>query len=261
MLNTRRTLNPGAALRTSCLLAALSAIGCTGQGTVHMVPFMRSDFGPAERPIASTPVTEAYYWLEPDGRLNIALRHHVASLLGKALESEWQMSIILDGLPAGAEKLYTLNARSVRAKHTRGPAHQRFASFGGVAVTEAPRNGLLSGRFHVTVRSQRFGVFSGWSPPLQRGPLIIMVGTFTAVENATRGREILERTEGDGFDRKSNLPLILRGSLAPASRPTGTRPAPDHPVATSPAPLKPSTRGWFKPAEPVYLDSTATSPQ
>lgn len=227
---TRRRLTWGPALQGGCLLVALSAIGCTGHGTVHMVPFMRSDFGPAERPIVTTPVSEAYYWLEPDGKLNIALRHHAASLLGRVFESDWQMSMVLDGLPAGAEKLYTLNPRSVRVKHSQGPAHQRFASFAGVAVAGAPKNGVMEGRFHITVRGQQFGVFSGWSPPLPRGPLIVMVGTFTAVENATRGHAILERTEGDGFDRKSSLPPIPRGNLTPTSRPLGTQPAATHPA-------------------------------
>ena len=218
-----------------CLILAMSAIGCTGHGTVHMVPFMRSDFSPTERPIVTTQVSEAYYWLDSSGKLNLALRHHAPSLLGKVFESDWQMSMILDGLPAGAERLYTLDTRSVRIRYNQGPAHQRFASFAGVAVAGAPKNGAMNGRFHVTVRGQQFGVISGWSPPLQRGPLIVMVGTFTAVENATRGRAILENTESDGFDRKSNLPLILRGTLTPATRPSGTQPAVTGP-ATSPTP-------------------------
>lgn len=232
---TKRMPNGRTALVGTCLLAALSSFGCTGHGSVHMVPFMRSDFGPTERPIVTTPVSEAYYWLDPDGKVNITLRHHVPSLLGKVLESDWQMSMILDGLPAGAEKLYTLDTRSVRVKHTQGPAHQRFASFAGVAVIGTPKNGVMDGRFHVTVRGQQFGVFSGWSPPLQRGPLIVMVGTFTAVENAARGRAIIERTEGDGFDRKSSSPLILRGNLTPSTRPAGTRPVATRP-ATAPTP-------------------------
>lgn len=229
--NTKRKSIQSLALVCGCLLASVLDTGCTGHGTVHTVPFMRSDFGPAEHPIISTPVTEAYYWVEPDGQLRIALRHHAPSLLGKVLESDWQMSMVLDGLPAGVEKLYTLNSRSVRVKHSRGPAHQRFASLAGVAVAGSPKHRTITGRFHATVRGQQFGVFSGWSPALQRGPLVVMVGTFTAVENADRGRAILQHTEDDGFDRKGELPPTLRGTPTPATRAAGTQPGATRPSA------------------------------
>jgi len=194
-----------------CLIVAA---GCSGGGVVHTLPLRRTDFQPGERPITSVPITQAYYWTDEDGTLNIGLGYRARSLLGKAYDAEWFLSLVLDGLPAGSERLYKLGKREIRTVQSHGGDHRRGSSGDGVAVIEAPRGGRLKGRFQAWIRQQRFSVLAGWS---SRAPALIMAGEFEAVLNPVKGRQILARTEEDGFGRP------------PADGPT-TRPASGAPV-------------------------------
>lgn len=194
-----------------CMASGL--LGCTGSGSIYAMPFMRQDFGPLEKSLQHIQPNEAYYWVEKDGGLKIALRHHARSLLGKNFESDWLFSLKLEGMPAGNEKLYHLNNQSIRIVHTRGPAHQRFSSLSGIAVIEIPCHDFISGRFHTTVRGQQFGALSGWGPPLYQAPLIIMSGRFTALKNEKLTHLISDLTEADGFIRQDKI-LELSPSLS-----------------------------------------------
>lgn len=197
-------MGPGLRRQVRALPAALGIgllVGCTGGGAVYTVPLMRSDFQPGEPPISAVAVPEAYYWTGDDGTLNVALRYQARSLLGHAFDTEWLMSIVLDAPPAGSAKLYPLTSRDIRMVQSHGGDHRRARSVRGVVVIEAPKEGQLNGQFHAWVRQQRFGVLTGWAPPINRAPMLIMAGRFQAVAHAERGREILTRTEADGFDR------------------------------------------------------------
>jgi len=197
-LNGPRGLKP-AALWLLLGVAAIS--GCTGHGTVYGVPFMRRDFPPTEPPAQVVQAGEAYYWIDGQKRLNVALRRHVPSLLGKAFEYDWLMSLVLEDLPAGSEKLYYLGMDSVRQLASYGGAHQRSTSLTGIAVIHAPSRWELRGRFHATVRQQQFTVLTGWAPDLGRAPMIVQAGTFEAVHDPESGKAIRDRTEADGFAR------------------------------------------------------------
>jgi hypothetical protein len=181
---------------------------------------VRSDFQAGEPLIGSVPIHEAYYWLGEDGSLHIALRHYSRSLLNEVFDAEWLMSIVLDGLPAGSQKLYRIRAREIRMARSHRGDHRRGQSVTGIVVVEAPRGGVLKGRFHAWVRQQQFRVLTGWAPEIHRAPMQVMVGEFEAVQNATRGQEILSETESEGLER-------------PPPTPTATQPTP--PVHRQPA--------------------------
>jgi hypothetical protein len=194
-----------------------------------MIPLMRSDFPREEPTLATVRVHEAYHWAQDDGELTVALRYRVNALLGEVFDAEWLLSLVLDGLPAGSERLYRLNADSVRMRQTRGPAHHRGRSLTGVAVVEAPRRGILKGRFHVWMRQQQYGLFTGWSPPMHRAPTVIVAGDFEAVLDAEKGRAIRSSTEADGLERSTEPPPNHPGTSRPGTATTAptSQPTPD----------------------------------
>ena len=179
-------------------------IGCGGTGTVHTMPFERRDFPPTEPPAEVVRYDEAYWWLEND-ELNIALRRVFPCLSGPACERESLLSLVVKGMPAGRERLYTLEREALRERSSDRGLHRRSASLMGVAVIATPRGQRLEGRFHASVRQQRFTILTGWSPMLAHGPLAVMAGTFEAVHDPQAGREIRTRVEEDGFDRSPEM--------------------------------------------------------
>lgn len=194
-----------------CLLVGsvgLLATGCTGTGQVRVVPLLRTDFTEREPLVQEIKIDEAYYWLEGE-ELNVALRYDRNSPLGPAFYFDWQMSLVLDALPAGSSRLYQLQGDAVRIVQTAGADQRRSRTWTGIAVAGAPEHGRLSGRFHINVRQQQFTLLGGWQPPFLRAPTLIVVGRFEAVENAERGRAIRAETEAPGFERTGS----------PASRP------------------------------------------
>jgi len=208
--------------RAFCLFLSLliACAGCTGSGSAHLVPLMRSDLPPGELLFQHVLIHEAYYWVDSDSTLKVGLRHRTPSLLGPSLD--WQMSVVLGGMPAGEERLYRLAQREVRVVQDYGGDHRRSRSSMGVAVIGAPRNHRLKGRLHVNLQQQQFGILTGWSPAIYRGPMLVMVVEFEAAENRLEAEKILNYTESDGFERNP-IPTISPDS--PSSAPS--RPASD----------------------------------
>jgi hypothetical protein len=185
----------------SCLvLWAAFVAGCAGSGAVRIMPLMRTDFPEREPLVQEVDIDEAYYWME-DEQLHVALRYQRRSLLGRAFDFEWQMSLVLEGPPAGSSRLYALDAGSVRIVQTLGADQRRSRSWAGVAVIEGPQSGRMTGRVHVNVRQQHFTLLGGWQPHPLQAPMLIVAARFDAVENAERGRDIREETEASGFER------------------------------------------------------------
>lgn len=192
---------------------------------------MRADIPPREILVQRVEAHEAYYWQEDEKTLWVAVRYDAPSLLGDATRSQWLLTLRLEGAPAGRERLYKLDDHSVRTALHQGPLHQRAASMMGVAVVAAPRGGILAGRFHVDVRQQQFSTLAGgWSPEAFRAPLVVVTGSFKAVESQREVQAILALTQADGWEhtRGQGLPLI--------TRPTSTQPrSSSHQPATGPS--------------------------
>ncbi len=201
------------------LMAGLPIMGgCAGSGKVQILPVARRDLSPREPLIQSLPVQEAYYWIDTEGKLKIAMQYQASSLLGPVFDTKWALSMILPGPPAGPERLYDLRTSEVLWTFSQGGNHQRCRSLRGVAVVENPRNGRLRGRFQITVHQQVFTMLGGW----QNAAWLVTLGEFEAVQNATRGREILEKTEMEDFDRSPPRPRTPPVSQPAASQPAAT---------------------------------------
>ncbi len=194
-------------------VALLLAAGCSGGATVHIVPQLRADLAADEPLMQSIRAERAFYSVAGDGTLSIGIAHHVGSLLGEAYAGDWMMSFLLEGLPAGKERLYRIRVREVQGAFSQTGDHRRFRSMAGIAVVEAPSGGRLKGRFHIVVTEQRFSVLTGWSPALYQGPLLVMVGRFDAVENEAKAGEILLATEPEGFERPAERALTRPAGL------------------------------------------------
>jgi len=186
------------------LLATVLFTGGCSVGQIQIVPMLRADIQPREPLVASLEPQEGWYWKGENGRLNVVLARHDRSLIDKNFDSRWAMSLVLEDLPAGRERLYRANPRTARFVQSFGGSHRRAKSASGVVVIERTIGGRFKGRFHLLVRQQQFTALNGWGPPLYRAPLAIMVGRFEMRPDAARGKLILERTEADGFDRLSD---------------------------------------------------------
>ncbi|NLX12030.1 MAG: hypothetical protein GXY44_00040 [Phycisphaerales bacterium] len=198
------------------LAALLGTGGCTGSGKVQVLPIARRDLPPGEPLIQKIPVHEAYYWVDDEGKLKIVLQYRASSLLGPVFDTNWALSMVLPGPPAGSERLYELRSADALWVFSQGGNHQRCRSLRGVVVVEGQQNDRLRGRFQITVHQQLFSMLGGW----QNAAWLVTLGEFEAVQNATRGEEILAKTEMEDFDRSPPKPRIH-----PLSQPTDTQPA------------------------------------
>lgn len=223
-------MNPLPSIRSRVRLLAAAAglfmAGCSA-GRVQIVPWMRNDIQPREPLVGSIEPQEAWYWQGTDGRLNVVLARRSRSLLGRDLDSTWVMSLVLEDMPAGREKLYRASARTIRVAQSFGGDHRRAKSVTGVVVIERSSTNRLKGRFHVWLRQQQFTVLDGWAPPLPRAPLAIAVGRFEAIPGSAESEceRLLELTEANGFDRALDVPATTRPpvQLVPATA-TATAP-------------------------------------
>lgn len=215
----------GNCVRGFLLLVSLLLTGCTGTGVVNLVPFNRSDFPQDEPLIAEIPVNEAYWWRGEEGQLNVALAYRVKSIFGRARSGHWLMSMVLDGWPAGKERLYRVGPRAVRIVQSMGGHHRRARSLSGIVVIRVEDGDRLSGRFHVSVLQQKFGLLTGWTARFAHAPQIV-IGRFAAIRDPDAGQAVREQTEADDFGRgEANTPRRIHRQTRPASRPT-TRPRP-----------------------------------
>ncbi len=196
--------------------------GCTGSGTIHTMPYRRSDLPPDEPLIEKIAIDEAYYWQEDGGALNVVLRRRSESLLGEMFSNEFALSLVLDGLPAGSERLYHVRMREAQSVSRYGADRRRARSITGVVVIHAPKHGTLEGRFHLVMHQQRFTALTGWTPAsVFRGTRLIRAGRFVAVHDPERGRPIRDMTE-ENFPRplpREQRPKIERLELYPSTQP------------------------------------------
>jgi hypothetical protein len=181
---------------------------------------VRKDLPPGQPLIQTIPVSEAYYWVDEDGTLKIALKYQRESLLSDLLEVTSRTSLVLDGLPAGREKLYKLRRNDLMWTLSGGGSHQRLRSLKGVAVIEGSKRDRIEGRLHATIHQQKFTVLSGW----KSSGLLTVVGDFAAVRNKAKGTEIFDAVESEDFNRETSVRRGLRTYRRPL-QPLQSQPA------------------------------------
>jgi hypothetical protein len=182
------------------LLAALvlaTAFGCAPHADIEFIDlnFKRIDAaGPLINHISAS---DCCWWIDGN-HLMVTLHHDTGPLAGQLARERFDLSFVLDGLPANRARDYRLDRESLRAVYGKGAAHSRFASLRGITAVWWGANGTLRGRFRLIAKKQIFHVLTDWTDVGQ----VIMVGDFRCRRDRAGGRPVLERSEKNGMARR-----------------------------------------------------------
>jgi len=210
-------------LLSAAALVAPCLVGCA-VGRVQMLPLLRTDIQKREPLVGSIDPHEGCYWQSEKGTLNIVLARRERSLFDRNFDFTWIMSLVLEDMPAGSERLYRATPQTMRLFQSHGGDHRRAKSTSGVVVIERLAGDRLKGRFHLLVRQQQFTVLGGWGPPLYRAPMSIIVGDFVVARDLKWGRQLFEQTEADGFERLADEAALTQPSVRVLVPATSTAP-------------------------------------
>ena len=183
-----------------CLTASLLAVGCAGGGRVGLVALDYQSIDPLAPQVSQLDVDRCYWWTDEDGKAWVAMECVTRPLLGMVGPFRFQMSLVLDKLPAGKERNYTVAKRELRALARLGPMESRFVSVAGVVGLHRDSEDRLRGSFRLRVSRAVSQLLGGWSPPSS----YLMFGSFQAVRNAERGQAIVAATESQGWERDAD---------------------------------------------------------
>lgn len=196
-----------AGLISGVALIACSA-GCASGGA--RLDFAALDYRSIDPPAAKFTTLRpdrCYWWQEEDGRVVIAMQHFGPSLLfGKAGDFLFQLSLDLEGLPAGRARDYVVERRELRALARLGPAHVRFTSLRGIVALYREPGDRLRGAFRLMVARDVSQILGGWG----RASNVLILGEFTAVQDAARGRSIRDATESQGWEREPEEGAVIQ---------------------------------------------------
>jgi hypothetical protein len=198
-------MTSGAASRfVAATCGALSAIvvagasGCAGGGRIEAISLDFRNIDP-QRPLKQ-PVNldSCRWWTDDYGTLWIAMTRRVSGLMGPATNLDFALSLSLEKLPAGAARNYKAGANVLRARSRFGIAESRLSSVAGIVAVERAGADRLRGAFRIQARRDTMQMLGGWSA----APQMLLLGDFDAVYDERGGREIVESTEGAGFERE-----------------------------------------------------------
>jgi len=194
-------------MRNRTIMAVLvllgGCIGCSGRGTVHLVSLDAKKIAVTGPLMPNIALDEAYYWLNDDGKLCVALRQKHQSFFSPIFSQDISLSLILGEPPAGDTRAYPAARDTLRMRTTSGVTQLRSGSLAGGSVVWDYSKRQLRGRFRITVKQQSYTVLTDWTGNSR----ILLIGEFTATENRKRGEEILKRSEEDGLERSGGPPV------------------------------------------------------
>jgi hypothetical protein len=178
----------------------LVATGCTGHAALQIIPIGPKGLDSTSPMTVHLRPRECYYWIDAaNHRICIAMRMRHRSLLGPRFHRDLTLSLILEGLPAGATLQYRADRNTLRAKLDAGYAHQRFATqFGQVLLWDYGES-TLRGRFRFFTKRQSYLVLTGWGSDAT----VLVLGEFSAVRAPELVQKVLAATESDGMERTS----------------------------------------------------------
>lgn len=180
--------------------------GCAPVATVHVIPLNLQKINVNRPLIATFTADECYYWVNDESELCIAMTGKIRAGLSPAGSRrpgsgpgrhEFDLSLVLEGLPAGASRAYIATFRSARSRMRNGSVHTRFASFEGVVSVWDYGSKKMGGRFRFKAVQQSFMVLLGWGRDTQ----VLCLGDFTAKHDRRRGEALFARTEEGALKR------------------------------------------------------------
>lgn len=196
-------------------MAFMVSAGCSGHGTIQLVSLNLAEIEPPPSKVWNFDAQESYWWTDSAGELNISLRHQQRSLiLGKFGSVDLGLSFVFDAPPAGRTRNYSIGQREVRAIYATPLASQRFLPVAGIVAVIIGEDGIMRGSYRLwtapLVETSLFSILP------QRPGNMLCFGTFQAVQNEVRGKEIRSFCEANGFAR---LPKGKATSMPATSRP------------------------------------------
>jgi len=187
--------------------------GCTGTAHVCVAAL---DYQAIDPPAGAPPqftqldMDRCYWWTDENGHVWVAMECQRPSLLIPEWRFRFLLSLALDQPPAGRARDYRLGQREVRGIARFGPSQSRFESVRGIVALYRERGGEFRGSFRMEVAREVQQLLGGWSRPAR----YLMMGTFTAVADEARGRQIA--AEAEALSPQRPMP----GSQ-PATQPAG----------------------------------------
>ncbi len=197
-------------LSVAVIIVSVFIVGCAGNVECNFVTtnFNLIRVEPTDAKAITLRCSECYWWVDDDGRLNIAGAGVSKSLVNSMLDKEFYISFVLDRPSKGVGKNYRLTSQSVRGLIKTGGAVYRFRSTYGILGSENRKNDIIKAAYRVNIRMYVAKLLGGWS----RAVPFIIYGTLEAIpDKEGKGEEIREKTEQEGYSRHL-LPLISSGS-------------------------------------------------
>lgn len=203
-------------------LAVLS--GCQGSGHIDVAALNYNAIDPPAPRISRLNLQRCYWWTDDEGRVWIAMERD-QPLVIRPEHFVFQLSLVLDKLPAGRARDYHISRHELRGVARLGPAESRLVSIAGIMALYREPGDRLRGSLRLLVARHGRELLGNWGPASR----YLLLGSFEAVHDEQRGRRIAEATEASGWGRQPP------SETQPASRPTSTTaPAPATPLGNTP---------------------------
>ncbi len=202
-----RTLLLRAPWRLVLLAGAVALAGCQSPGYVQLASLNFNSIDPPPPKVTRLPIEHCYWWQDDEGQVWVALEHDRPwGWLPEHLV--FQLSLVLEGPPAGRAREYRVTKRELRGVARFGPAQARFVSMTGIVALYREDGDQMRGSFRLQVARRGQQIFGNWGPATR----YLMTGEFTAAPNESEGRRIADATEAHGWER------------APTTQPEGGTP-------------------------------------
>ena len=179
------------------LFSAILASGCHNSAELHLIPLTYSRIDAQAPLVLSLQTQECYFWVDERQQIRIAMTGRTAPLFDKENRRTFDMSLVLDGVPANVARNYRVTRRGLRGTLSQGDHHTRFASIRGIAAVWLDGPDRIHGRIRISTKHQKFNVLLGWHASRQ----VLVLGEFNAVRDRRRCEAILTRTEEGGMER------------------------------------------------------------
>ncbi len=147
------------------------------------------------------------------------MQHQQTPLFHPKLRLHFQLSLVLQKLPAGPALDYKVTKETLRARVRFGPWESRFTSQVGIVALyreSSASRGDAEAPLRGSARLQAARVASQWLGGWGRPTRYLMLLSFVAVHDEQRGRPIADATESQGWGRDTSAPA------PPASRPAAS---------------------------------------
>lgn len=207
----------GASAGTLVLLLSAVSLGCSGRADLEFTSLNFRSIDPPP-PHTRSRIDHCYWWLDEQDRVRIAMERRVGSILGEDFAFQFQLSLVLEKLPAGRARNYTVGKNELRALARAGPFESRFSSTAGIVALYRRSGDRLHGSLRLQVARQSVNPLLG---NLTRPTRYLITGTLDAIHDERRGKAIIDTMEKSGFvepTERATESLIDR-------QPNSTRPA------------------------------------